>query len=278
MTTYGPYMADIFYLADKVQLQKRVDEYLRKAKEVENEGKIFGILSAHAGYEFCGDIMGASYKAVVGKDFDTVIILAVPHRFPVRGASCVKEGVFKIPLGDIEIDSQITEEIIKNSKGILKIIPASFKEEHSVEVQLPFIKTVLPRTKIVPVLVGSMDEETCNIFGQGISLTVKNKNCLIVVSSDMYHGNNYKECEKTDKNTLSILEKVEPERFYNSMLTEETHMCGGFGMSCLLYAAKHFGNIIARVLDYTNSSKAREMQRIGEYCVGYGSVIFLKSL
>ena len=148
-------LAGTWYSSSKATLSSVLDSYLAAAKMEPVEGNIRAVIVPHAGLMYSGPVAAYAYKAIRGKKYATVLVLGFCHRKSFDGVSVYKEGYFETPLGPLEIDSQLASEIISYDKKIIFKAEA-FKDENSIELELPFIKKVLPNSKIVPIVFGSV--------------------------------------------------------------------------------------------------------------------------
>ena len=122
--------------------------------------------------------------------------------------------------------------------------PSPHIGEHSIEVQIPFLQRVKPNAKIVPVMMYEQNEQNCKILGDAIANVAKDKDVLILASSDLYHGDSYEECVKTDKRTLSYIKKMDPDGLLRALATSEAQACGGGPTS---HSCLHVANWAQRV-------------------------------
>jgi len=178
-------------------------------------------------------------------------------------------------LGEILIDESLSYDLMFSSSKFCSY-PEAFSQEHSVEVQLPFLQTVLKNFKIVPIILGQNNFSDCQNLANAISEVIKEKKCLLVASSDMYHGFNYLDGEIKDLYTLSLIRQLKPRELYERIQIQDAELCGWQGVIISILVANRLGYEKAKVLDYTNSAKVTGTKRIGEYCVGYGSVVIYK--
>ena len=160
-TVKEPNVAGTFYPDDPKKLSKLVDDLLDKADPQPLSGEIFGLICAHAGYDFSGEVAAGGYKLIKGKPYKTVVILGTSHHYPFSGASVYPEGVFNTPLGGIKVDSEFTKKIL-NKDPEVHFIPEAFKLEHSIEVQLPFLQRALAGFSIVPIVLGDCSFSCCH--------------------------------------------------------------------------------------------------------------------
>ncbi|MBU0549783.1 MAG: AmmeMemoRadiSam system protein B [Candidatus Omnitrophica bacterium] len=270
-----PNVSGRFYPADRGELTRLIDNLLTEAKAADIKEDVLVLISPHAGYEFSGKIAAAGYKAVKNRHYDTVIILAPSHYAGFKGAALWPKGAFRTPLGSIPVDEELSYNLMLSSPSFISY-PEAFESEHSLEVQLPFLQSIWKGFKIVPIVLGEVNFTDCQNIAQAITNLIKDKNCLIVASSDMYHGFDYKEAELVDRYTLSLLKQMRAKEFYEYMLADKVQLCGWAGVLIAVLSAGEleFNNVV--VIDYTNSAKVTGKDKAGEYCVGYSSVAICK--
>ncbi len=148
-----PNVSGTFYPDDRAELSQMLDKFLEAATPETVEGDIFALISPHAGYGFSGQTAAYGYKLIKDKPYKTVIIIGPSHYYSFGGASVYPEGIFRTPLGDLEIDSDFTQKLLNRDSDIF-FDPDAFKKEHSIEVQLPFLQFLNPDFKIVPIVLG----------------------------------------------------------------------------------------------------------------------------
>ncbi|MFA5200437.1 MAG: AmmeMemoRadiSam system protein B [Candidatus Omnitrophota bacterium] len=264
-----PDFAGQFYPDEKERLSVMIDNFLEKASPKDLNGRIFALISPHAGYGYSGQTAAFGYKLIKNKLYKTVIILGTSHRKAFAGAAVYEKGTFLTSLGEVAVDDEFIKTILGKDPEVFAD-EAVFKEEHSVEVQLPFLQKVLDNFKIVPVVIGDCSLESCkNIAGLLKEAIGKRKDILIVVSSDMYHGYDPEEAVKADAFTLDLIKKLDYEKLYYSLRDGSAQACGGFAIVIALDLAKKKG-FNAKILSQTNSAQVTGSAK-GEWTVGYAS-------
>jgi len=158
-----PVAAGSFYPGLKEELENMIDKYMLEVEPPTSKKHIRALIVPHAGYQFSGQVAAYAYKALIGNPpaggINTVIIIGPSHHEYFEGASVYPKGYYKTPLGKIEIDKDLAKKIIDSDKGI-SFRASAHLQEHSLEVQLPFLQRVLPATgwKIVPIVMGNQPE------------------------------------------------------------------------------------------------------------------------
>jgi len=260
-----------FYPDGKAALSVMLGNFLEKARPNPISGQVFVLISPHAGYGYSGQTAAYGYKLIKGRPYKTVVILGTSHHKPFSGAAVYAQGSFKTSLGVLKIDDQFTSKLIGKSNDIFAD-ESAFNNEHSVEVQLPFLQSVLGDFKIVPVVIGDCSLSACKIIASLFKEAIgSRKDVLLVVSTDLYHGYSIKEADQTDILTLELIKKMDYEGLYYSLRDEKAQACGGFGAVIGLNIAKELGYDKVEVLNHTNSAIVTGSPD-GQWTVGYASI------
>lgn len=243
-------VAGMFYPGNKNALVKQLSGLI---VQEEKKKRIIGLISPHAGYIYSGGCAGRGFGQI--KVPDRVIVLGVNHRgfghpFAVDG-----NDAWRTPLGDCEIEKNLRSGLVKNS-NIFEIDSDAGKEEHSLEVQIPFIQYLNPSSKIVPVTVSSMDEELLLAAGKEIAGCLgKNGDVLIVASSDMSHYVDADTAQQEDQKAIKKILNLDPEGLFDTVVGERISMCGVSPTVIMLSAAIEMGAEKAEIAQYTHSGK-----------------------
>ena len=191
-TVREPAVAGKFYPADPAKLRRAVSFYLAHAVEPDGK-KPVAIVAPHAGYVYSGQICADAWAQARDHDYDLVIILGTNHTTAgFSGVSIVPDGVYRTPLGDAKIDERISDKLTATDPEF-SYRPAVHRREHSVEVQVPFVQVLFPDTPVVIAVIGTADPALCERFGRALARAVKDRNALIVASSDLSHYPSYED-------------------------------------------------------------------------------------
>ena len=268
-----PNAAGAFYPADPVSLGQMIDSFIAAVNPQPVQGEIFALISPHAGYGYSGQVAAYGYKLIKDRPYKTVIIIGPSHQYGFGSISVYPRGVFRTPLGDLEIDSEFTQKLLQQDKEVY-FDPEAFVREHSVEVQLPFLQKTLSGFKIVPIVMGDCPLYLCQKLAALLKEAIgKRKDVLVIVSTDMYHGYDYVEGEKIDNFTLSFIKNLDAEGLYNGLREGKLQLCGGYGTVSALILAKSLGHETVIVLDHTNSGAVSAKMEKGVWTVGYASCL-----
>jgi AmmeMemoRadiSam system protein B/AmmeMemoRadiSam system protein A len=264
--------AGTWYPGREKDLQETVHTYLKNAR-AKISGEIYGLVSPHAGYVYSGPFAAFGYRLLENKTFDDVIIIGPSHRYGFYGASVDKMAGRKTPLGKVDFDIELAEKIIKENPKVLKYDPQAHQEEHSVEIQVPFVQTVLKKFKLVEIVMGSQDLNTCEVLKDAILKAAKGKKVLVIASSDLSHYHNQEGAEKLDNLVIEAVEKFEPELLYKRLSNDSCEACGGGPIITTMLLTRKMGANKSKVLIYGTSGNIT-----GDYSqvVGYLSAVFYK--
>ncbi len=241
-----------FYDRNPAVLAASVDGYLTEARPLsEIPGRILAVISPHAGYVYSGRTAGHAYALVRDAAYDTVIILGPSHRVGFHGCSIYLRGGFETPLGVVPIDEDLAGAVAKATG--FGFNAAAFAEEHSIEVQIPFIQRALPRAKIVPILMGYQTRKTIRTLAEGLSRSCSGEKVLIVASTDMSHFLTRKEAQAIDSGTASLIRGFKSEVLIRKVEAGENIMCGGGPVVAALLYAEKAGTAKAEILKTSDS-------------------------
>jgi AmmeMemoRadiSam system protein B/AmmeMemoRadiSam system protein A len=245
--------AGAFYDEDREVLADRVDGFLKNVLNLPPlAGGVQALICPHAGYIYSGQTAAYAYRLVQGKSYETVVVIGPSHRYGFEGCSIYLKGGFETPLGVAEVDDDLAALIAKKSG--FSYIAAAHKEEHSIEVQVPFIQKVLPGAKIVPIVMGYPTRKTISALADGLAEALAAKKTLIVASTDLSHYLSKEEAKATDSKTIALVQKLETATLINKLARGENIMCGGGPVVSALLALKKKGQPRVEVLRYSDSS------------------------
>jgi hypothetical protein len=254
-----PAVAGGFYPGNKTELKKTIAKYLDQASTTAAAiPKI--IIVPHAGYEYSGRVAAESFKALLGSGYEQAIILAPSHHFPAAGLFLSAATGWQTPLGLIKVSALNNE--LSHASGF-KYDEAMHAPEHAIEVELPFLQTVLPEIQIVPIIVGSLSQAGQEQFVRTLDKYLDDKT-LLIVSADLSHYHPAAEAAKLDDQSLSDILRLASE----DILDDEIDASWAVASVLKLAQAKGWE---PRLLKYANSS---DVTGDRSAAVGYGAVGF----
>lgn len=255
----NPSVAGQFYPADPVQLQAMVHQYLVD-EAVASKPK--AIIAPHAGYIYSGEVAGKVYSCLkkFQTDIQRVILFGPAHRLAFQGIATSKVDFFKTPLANIAIDKQFIELAIESH--LVSYHDAAFNGEHCLEVQLPFLQSVLQNFTIAPFLVSDCASQQ---VAKLIQLLWQEQNTLIVISSDLSHFLPYQQCVVKDQQTAQAIKHMR----YQDLHYDDA--CGRTPIQGLLRVIEDKGWFIQEIARNNSGDTEGSRDRV----VGYGGWVIL---
>jgi AmmeMemoRadiSam system protein B len=276
-----PCQAGAFYSSSAGALKKQIEEcFLHRLgpgnlpKIEAGPRRLISLISPHAGYMFSGPVAahGYHFAAEDGRP-DTVIVLGPNHTGYGSGVSIMIEGVWRMPLGDVEVDTELASEVQRSSE-LIDIDESAHRFEHSIEVQLPFLQYVYGSTfKFLPICMMMQDLETSCDVGEAIAKASSNRNILIIASTDLSHYEPHKIAEAKDRLAIESMLKLDANLLQSTVESKNISMCGYGPVSAAIVASKKLGAAKAHLLSYKTSGDITGDQT---QVVGYASLAITK--
>ena len=270
-----PAVAGAFYPDRPDVLSQDVKRYLENAKKEKVEGEIIALVSPHAGYMYSGQVAAYAYKLIERKTFDTVIVVGPCHQALFKGVSLYSRGGYRTPLGVVPVDVELSGKIMERRKEI-RFLPEAHRQEHSLEVQIPFLQMTLKTFKLIPMVMEPYwSWETCQSLASAMVEAVRGKDVLLIASSDLSHFHSYEKAVELDRIVLHHIERLDPEGLNRDLRNGRCEACGGGPIISVMLAAKALGANRGKVLQYLNSGDVTgDRSRV----VGYGAGVFFKTM
>lgn len=260
-TDRKPVVAGRFYPSDKVTLTNEISELFKNCKKSPPNWQVRAILAPHAGYVFSGKTAAAAYSAIPSEtSYKNIFIIGSSHVKSFDGASVFNTGDFLTPMGRVTVNIDIANKLINENK-VFKHPTNAHLQEHSLEVQLPFIQYYFKNNpSIVPVIIGTDNEYTVKKIAEALKPWFTPEN-LFIISSDFSHYPSYKDAVSTDNSTAQSFATGDPVSFLSALNKNSsrqvpgllTSMCGWTSGLTLLYLAEKDSNLELKLIDYSNS-------------------------
>ncbi len=257
-----PCQAGVFYAGSKEALKEQIEGcFLHKFGPGEipsvNEGgprKLVSLICPHAGYAFSGPVASNAYFQMARDGrIESAVILGPNHTGIGSGVSIMTEGVWRTPMGDVEIDSGLAKRIQRASKYI-DIDDIAHSNEHSIEVQLPFLQYIYGKGfKFVPICMMMQDLEVSRDVGEAIVRSISGRNVVTIASTDMTHYEPVKAANSKDRMAINAILELDEERLQSVVESHGITMCGYGPASVAIYVAKKLGAKKASLLSYKTS-------------------------
>jgi AmmeMemoRadiSam system protein B len=258
MRARPPAFAGMFYPDKPQELAAAVKAYVATAAQAVSAPPAKAVIAPHAGYIYSGPVAGTAYASLAarGDQVERVILLGPSHRVAFAGVATSGAGVFETPIGPVTIDRDVVASLVQ--AGLAREFEPAHENEHSLEVQLPFLKQLFPAARVVPLLAGDDDWHAA----EGILATLwGGDETVIVVSSDLSHYHDYATTQRLDASTAQTIERLAAGE------VDHEQACGATGVNALLALVAAKG-LACTTLDLRNSGDtAGPKNRV----VGYGA-------
>lgn len=287
MTKRATAVAGMFYPDNTTELRALIDQSFSNQRfgpgkvrsstlSANNQDrKIYGIVSPHAGYIYSGAIAANGFYEVASVNFRDVIMVGPNHYGIGSWVAGMREGTWETPLGEVQVNSQMADEIKKRSAA-LDFDDYAHSRDHCLEVQLPFLQYVKQDFKIVPVVLVSQNRDIALDLGNAISQTVMEMNALdstlLLASSDFTHYEPNSEAHKKDGELIKTILSLDVSRFYTILERMNISACGYGAIATMMVAAKNLGATRGELLKYATSGDVTG--DVGAV-VGYSSIVFV---
>ncbi len=272
-------LAGTWHSKNKSILKKQIEKFLSKAKEKKTPKNVMALIQPHAGYRFSGQTAAYGIKQIQGRNYKRVIVIGPTHRFAMQNmASVPKFNYYSTPLGKVEIDTAFIEKLLKCPN--VKNVPIVHTSEHSVQIQVPLLQYALKDFKLVPIVVGQLDNASMDKLAAAL-LTLIDNQTLVIASSDFtHHGINYgyapfsepnlkDKIKKLDMDAVDLAKGKDSKGFMDYISKTGATICGRNSIALLLKMLPH--NAEAQLLHYDTSGRI-----VSDYTnsVSYVSMMF----
>ncbi|HEB98980.1 MAG TPA: AmmeMemoRadiSam system protein B, partial [Thiotrichales bacterium] len=255
-------VAGLFYPDDPLLLQQQVEALLAAATPPPDVHPR-ALVVPHAGYIYSGPVAARAYALLppLRGRIRRVVLLGPAHRLPFTGIAASSARYFATPLGSLRVDQEALDRVI--TQPAVRVLDEAHRDEHSLEVQLPFLQTVLdPGIGLLPLLAGDVDPKQVAALIE--NLWDDSGHTLFVISSDLSHYHDYQSARRLDEATAMAIAQLNPEAI------DPAQACGRTPLNGLLYAARRH-HLSPLQLDLRNSGDtAGGRDRV----VGYGAWAF----
>ncbi len=259
-------VAGQFYPGSPTELRSMIREMV---DEKATREEVIGLVLPHAGYIYSGPVTGATISRIKFKD--TFVIIGPNHTGGGKPLSIMTEGVWKTPLGEVEIDSGLGKQILAASRYLQEDYRAH-QYEHSIEVQLPFLQYFKPDIKLVPIVLSYASGDMYKEVGRALAKAIKqlNREVVIIASSDMTHYEPQESARSKDSRAIEAMLDLNEDELIKRVREFNITMCGYATAVSLICAAKELGAKGAELVKYmTSGDTTNDYSSV----VGYAGII-----
>ncbi len=267
-------IAGLWYPADPRQLRSEIQQYLDEAVYYPILGELRALLVPHAGYRYSGKTAAYAYQYLIGKPIETVYILSPYHDYHPADFLTPAHSAYETPLGFVDIDQEVLNSI--NDAMLMKtgcsIQSVTRDKEHSLEIQLPFLQSVLAQPfRIIPIMVRSRNPQNCHELGDIIADHFQPNNSLLIASTDLSHFYHEKLAHQLDAVIINAVRNNQPADIFKAEDNKSGFACGAGAVTTVMWANKKLDVNHTEILYYTTSA---EETRDAQSVVGYAAAAF----
>ena len=247
---------------------------------------MIGVIAPHAGHRYSGAVAGYAFAVLRGAstaglskerldpplNAKLVAVISPFHNLARYPLITTAHDAYGTPLGDIEVDKGALAELTSHLD--IPITPVVADKEHSLEIELPFLqRTLIGDFKLLPVMIHAQDVDVARKLGLALAKVLKDKNALLVASTDLSHFYDQQRANSLDAEMLKRFESFDPESIFEAERTGKAFACGHAAVAAVMWAARELGANKVQVLHHATSSDVT-----GDFSsvVGYGAAVILK--
>jgi len=261
-----PAVAGRFYPADPAVLRGDLHSYLSPPRELIHA---IACMVPHAGYMYSGAVAGAVFSTIAIPS--RCLILCPNHTGRGHPLSLMAGGAWRTPLGDVNIDHELAEQLLEGYPALTDDVEAH-RFEHAIEVELPFLQLIRPGITFLPITVGTSRLILLEQLGEAIAQVIQKcgRQVLIIASSDMNHYEDDSTTRVKDRKAIHRILALDAAGLHETVITESISMCGFGPTVAMLTAAMRLGAQKAELVQYATSGDVS-----GDYqaVVGYAGIV-----
>ena len=287
MRVRAPSVAGMFYPAQERACRAEIESCLEQASEVQIEGTLQGGIVPHAGWIFSGPVAARVFAALCAQGApESVVLFGAVHSWGVGQASSYGSGAWQTPLGAVDVDEELAEKVMELAGTALVDDPQAHAGEHSIEVQLPFIKYLFPEARIVPIAM-PLSASALKV-GRAAAKAAREigRRTVAIGSSDLTHyGPRYglvaagagqdalSWAKQNDGRLLDLVVSLRADQIVGEA-QEHHNACGAAAIAATIGYVEEMGATRGLLLEHTTSHEVMPMGRPTDF-VGYGAVAFV---
>lgn len=267
-------MAGQFYPAATGELREEISLFLSRPPARERpQGEVVAGIVPHAGYMYSGAVAGQFYSLIAARPVPLAVVISPSHREYFPAISIFRGSAYRTPLGDVKVDQRTADELLQRGHPFVNDWQGH-RDEHALEVQLPFLQMIRPQLEIVPIVMGDQKADVCEQLGDALAETLKKRQAIIIASSDLSHYHSHREAQLIDQKVLDCVGEFAPERLLKRLASGEAEACGGGPIVAAMLASRRLGATGGHILDYCDSSAVSGDEH---HVVGYLAAAFCRA-
>jgi AmmeMemoRadiSam system protein B len=269
-----PILSGTWYPADPDRLSRLIHGFLSNVQRRRLEGDLKAMIVPHAGYRYSGQVAAHGYRLIQEKSPKRIILIGPSHRLAFQGVSVNMQGGYQTPLGVAPVDMDFGKKLIDGHPSI-QWVPKAHAHEHSLEIQIPFLQSVLDDFSIVPILMGQQDYKTCQELSNTLARIMgHDQETLILASTDLSHFHNDEKARELDDRFIQHVRSFDPKGLSTALASRQCEACGGGPTVTVMLTAKALNADQSLILNYANSG---DVTGDGSRVVGYLSAAIIRA-
>lgn len=246
-------IAGSWYPGTAAALGAELDRYLDAAGPVSVPGRLVALVSPHAGLRYSGPVAAFGYGLLRGRASLTAVLVGPSHRAAFRGVAVHGHGAWESPLGRVPIDESLAEKVLATG-GLVIEDAIVHREEHSLEMQVPFLQRLVPELRIVPAMMGTQSREEVDGLARSLAHALAGRDDVVLVaSSDLSHYQPAPVASRLDQIVVEQVGRFDAEALMSRLERYENVACGGGPVVAVMKASRELGADRATVLRYADS-------------------------
>jgi len=267
-------IAGTWYEGNAKNLARVVDDYLNNAQLPALDGEVVAVIAPHAGHRYSGAVAGFGFATVRNLQFDLVVVISPFHNFSNYPLLTTAHDAYVTPLGNIEVDKSALAELSTSHLDV-PITPVRADKEHSLEIELPFLQRALTSEfKLLPIMIRAQEVDVAKKLGLALAKVLKDKNALLVASTDLSHFYDQTTANMLDAEMLKRFESFDPDSIFEAEHSGKAFACGHAAVAAVLWASRELGANKVQILSHATSGDVT-----GDFSsvVGYGAGVVVRT-
>jgi MEMO1 family protein len=265
--------AGSWYPATAAAIAGEVDGYLAAVPRTAPSGRIVGLVAPHAGLRYSGPVAAHAYALLAARAPATVVIVGPSHRVAFDGVALHAAGAWRTPLGVVELDDGAATAIRDAAPLVVFDDAALHREEHSLELQLPFLQRVLPSFRLVPLMMGSQSRVEVLGLAAALAAALAGRDAVLIASSDLSHYEPAAVANRLDAVVCDQVARYDESGLLDRLESRHNVACGGGPIVAVMRAALALGATQAKLLRYGDSGDVEARDK--SHVVGYMAAALL---
>jgi hypothetical protein len=246
-------VAGSWYPGTARAISAEVDRYLMAAGDLSAPGRVVALLSPHAGLQYSGPVAAYGYSLLRGRSPLSVVLVGPSHREAFEGVAVHAHGAWRTPLGEAPIDEPLAETLLDAAAGLFEDALVH-RDEHSLEMQMPFLQRLVGELKIVPAMMGTQSRREVDALAEALGRALNGRSDVVMVaSSDLSHFYPADVASREDAVVVEQVRRFDTDALMRRLEERQNVACGGGPMVAVMRAARSLGADRATVLRYADS-------------------------